>query len=57
MKVRFYAGDMHLNRKDEKKKNAEIQKIDVLGNNTVKTYFFLVQTFSSPMGFLACIMC
>ena len=39
MKVRLYAGDMHLNRKDEKKKYVEIQKIDFLGNKTVKTFF------------------
>ena len=39
MKVCFYTGDMNLNRKDEKK-YAEIQKIDFLGNKTVKTFFF-----------------
>ena len=44
MKVCLYAGDMNLNRKDEKK-YAEIQKIDFLGNKTVKTFFFLVQMF------------
>ena len=39
MKVRLYAGDMHLNRKDEKK-YVEIQKFDLfLGNKTVKTFF------------------
>ena len=31
--------DMNLNRKDEKKYE-EIQKFDVLGNKTVKTFFF-----------------
>ena len=54
MEVRLYAGDMHLNRKDEKM-YVEIQKIDFLGNKTLKT-FFLVQMFSSPMGYLASIM-
>ena len=39
MKVHLYAGDMHLNRKDEKKKHVEIQKFDFLGNKTVKTFF------------------
>ena len=38
MKVRLYAGGMHLNRKDEKK-YAEIQKFDFLGNKTVNTSF------------------
>ena len=38
MKVRLYAGDTHLNRKDEKK-YVEIQKFDFLGNKTVKTFF------------------
>ena len=38
MKVRLYAGDMHLNRKDEKK-YVEIQKFDFSGNKTVKTFF------------------
>ena len=55
MKVRLYAGDMHLKRKDEKKYE-EIQKFDFLGNKTVKTFFFLVQMFSSPMEYLASIM-
>ena len=54
MEVRLYAGDMHLNRKDEKK-NVEIQKFDFLGNKMVKT-FFLVQMNSSPMDYLASIM-
>ena len=35
----LYAGDIHLNRKDEKK-DVEIQKFDFLGNKTVKTFFF-----------------
>ena len=53
--MRLFAGDMHLNRKDEKK-YVEIQKFDFLGNKTVKTLFFLVQMFSSPMDYLASIM-
>ena len=52
MIVRLYAGDMHLKRKYEKK-YVEIQKFDFLGNKTVKTFFFLVQMFYSPMGYLA----
>ena len=52
--MRLFAGDMHLNSKDEKK-YVEIQKFDFLGNKTVKT-FFLVQMFSSPMDYLASIM-
>ena len=36
---RLYAGDMHLNRKDEKK-YVEIQKFYFLGNKTVKTFSF-----------------
>ena len=55
MKVLLYARDMHLNRKDEKK-YVEIQKLDFLGNKTVKTFFFLVQMFSSPIDYLASIM-
>ena len=54
MKVHLYAGDMLLNRKDEKK-YVEIQKFEFLGNKTVKT-FFLVQMFYGPMGYLASIM-
>ena len=54
MKVRLYAADMHLNRKDEKM-YVKIQKFDFLWNKTVKT-FILVQMFSSPMGYLASIM-
>ena len=38
MKVRLYAGDMHLNRKDENK-YVEIQKFEFLGNKTVKIFF------------------
>ena len=38
MKVRLYAGDMHLNRKDENK-YVEIQKFDFLGNKTVESSF------------------
>ena len=38
MKVRLFAGDMHLKREDEKK-YVEIQKFDFLGNKTVKTFF------------------
>ena len=37
MKVRLYAGNMNLNRKDEK--YVDIQKIDCSGNKTVKTLF------------------
>ena len=40
MKVCLYAGDMHLNRKDERK-CVEIQKFDFLGNKTVKTFFLV----------------
>ena len=51
--MRLYAGDRHLNRKDENK-YVEIQKKnDFLGNKTVKTFFFLVQMFSNPMDYLA----
>ena len=39
MKVCLYAGNMNLNRKDEKKYHVEIQKFDFLGNKTVKTSF------------------
>ena len=46
---------MHSSRKDEKM-HVEIQKFDFLGNKTVKTFYFLVQMFSSPMGYLASIM-
>ena len=52
--MRLFAGDMHLNRKDDKK-YVVLQKFDFLGNKTVK-FFFLVQTFSSPMDYLASIM-
>ena len=38
MKVCLYAGDMNINRKDEKK-YVEIQKFDFLGNKTVETFF------------------
>ena len=51
MKMRLYAGDMHLNKKDGKK-YVEIKKFDFLGNKTVKT-FFLVQMFHTHMGYLA----
>ena len=38
--MHLYAGDMNLNRKDEKKyMYVEIQKFYVLGNKTVKTFF------------------
>ena len=39
MKVRLYAGDMNLNRKDEKK-YVEIQTFNFLENKTVKNFFF-----------------
>ena len=54
MKVCLYAGDMHLNREDGKK-CVEIQKKKKMifpGNKTVE-FFFLVQMFYSPMGYLA----
>ena len=60
MNVCLYAGDMNLNRKDEKK-YVEIQqkkkkkKMTFLGNKTLKT-FFLVQMFYSPLGYKASIM-
>ena len=38
MKIFLYAGDMNIIRKYEKK-YVEIQKFDILGNKTVKTYF------------------
>ena len=53
MKVCLYAGDMNLNRKDEKK-YVEIQNFEFLGNKTV--IVFLVQMFYSLMGYLASIM-
>ena len=53
--MRLYAGDMHLNRKDEKKYVQIQKKNDFLGNKMVKT-FFLVQMFSNPMDYLASIM-
>ena len=42
--MRLYAGDMNLNRKDEKKKYVEIQTFIVLENKTVKKNF-LVKCF------------
>ena len=39
MKMRLYAGDMNLNRKDEKM-YVEVQKFDFLGNKTLKLFFF-----------------
>ena len=38
MKVRLYAGDLHLKWKDEKL-YTENTKFDFLGNKTVKTFF------------------
>ena len=59
MKVYLYAGDMNLNRKDEKK-YVEIQKFIKKKNNIkkkiVENSYFLVQLFYSPMGYLASIM-
>ena len=49
MKARLYAGDMHLNRKDEKM-YVEIQKIDFFRKQKGENFFFLVQIFSSPLG-------
>ena len=46
MKVRLYAGNMNLYRKDEK--YVEIQTFDFLGNKTVKILF------SSPNVLLPC---
>ena len=37
--MRLYAGDMNLNRKDEKK-YVEIQTFKFLGNKMVKNFFF-----------------
>ena len=54
MKVRLYARDMNLNRKD-KKKVCRNTKFDFLGNKTVK-HFFPVQMFYSLMGYLAIII-
>ena len=45
----------HLNRKDEKM-YVEIQKFDFFRKQNGENFFFLVQMFSSPMGYLACIM-
>ena len=42
--------------KKDEKKYLEIQKFDFLGNKTVKTFFVLVQMFSSPIDYLASIM-
>ena len=39
MKVRLYAGDMLLNRKDEKK-HVETQKFDFLWKKKGETFFF-----------------
>ena len=53
MKVNLYAGDMHLNRKDEKR-YAEIQKFDFFfRKQNGENFLFLVQMFYSPMGYLA----
>ena len=38
MKVCLYAGDINLNRKNEKK-YIKVQKFDLLGNKTVKRFF------------------
>ena len=40
---------------DRKKKYVEIQKF-LLGKKTVIFFFFLVQMFYSPTGYLACMM-
>ena len=40
MKVRLYAGDMHLNRKDEKK-YVEIQKFDFFRKQNGENFFFM----------------
>ena len=53
MKVRLYAGDMNLNRKDEKKV-CRNTKNEFLGNKTVETFSSL--NVYSPMGYLASIM-
>ena len=55
MKVRLYAGDMHLNRRDENE-HVEIQKFDFFRKQNGEHLFSLVQMFSSPMGYLASIM-
>ena len=53
--MRLLAGDMHLNRKDEKK-CVEIQKFCFFRKQNGENFFFLVQMFSSPMDYLASIM-
>ena len=53
MKVRLYAGNINLIRKDEK--YVEIEKNDFLGNKTVKTLFSNPNVYS-PLGYLASIM-
>ena len=40
MKVCLYAGDMNLNREDEKVCRNTKKKEDFLGNKTVKTFFY-----------------
>ena len=56
MKVRLYAGDMHLNRKDEKNESRNKKKMFFFRKQNGENFFFLVQMFSSPMGYLASIM-
>ena len=56
MKVCLYAGDMHLNRKNEKM-YVENYKIFLFSRKqNGENFFFLVQMFSSPKGYLASIM-
>ena len=56
MKARLYTGDMHLNSKDENMYEEKKNNNDFLGNKTVKTFFLLVQMFSTPLCYLASIM-
>ena len=55
--MRLYAGDMHLNRNDEKEyKEIQKKKNDFFMKQNGENFFFLVQMFSSRMDYLASIM-
>ena len=54
MKVRLYAGDMHVNRTD--KKVCRNTKICFFRKQNGENFFFLVKMFNSPMDYLASIM-
>ena len=56
MKVRLYAGDMHLNRKDEKNVCRNAKTLIFFRKQNGENLFFLVQMFSSPMDYLTSIM-